>query len=68
MLGGEYTKAVEMAHIIADKRKMSRRINRIIGQLKAIRESLEKQGDAECFRVLQQLAAVKGALGGMTQA
>jgi DNA-binding FrmR family transcriptional regulator len=52
-----------MAHVTSDKKKLLSRIRRIKGQLTALENSLEN--DVECFAVLQQIAAVRGASNGL---
>ena len=59
-----------MAHIERDRRKLVARINRLIGQLEAVRGLLEQEGDAEerCFEVMRQLSSIKGAQRGLMTA
>lgn len=52
-----------MPHSPADKRKALARVRRIRGQLDALERALED--GAECAPVLQQLAAVRGAVNGL---
>lgn len=52
-----------MPHSPADKKKALTRVRRIRGQLDALERALE-QG-ADCAPVLQQLAAVRGAVNGL---
>lgn len=49
-----------MAHIIANKQKLLLRIKKIKGQLSAIEKALD--GEKECFKVLQQISAARGAM------
>jgi len=51
-----------MAHIKNDK-KILVRVRRIRGQIESIERSIENGND--CYAVLQQTAAVRGALGGL---
>jgi DNA-binding FrmR family transcriptional regulator len=52
-----------MTHTIRDKAKLLNRVRRLAGQVKSIERLLEEE--AECGRVLQQLAASRGALNGL---
>ena len=52
-----------MAHTIANKQKITARVRRIVGQLNGIERAIESE--AGCSAVLQQVAAARGALGGL---
>jgi DNA-binding FrmR family transcriptional regulator len=52
-----------MPHSPADKKKALTRVKRIRGQLDALERALEE--GADCAPVLQQLAAVRGAVNGL---
>jgi FrmR/RcnR family transcriptional regulator, repressor of frmRAB operon len=52
-----------MAHTKKDKEKLLNRVNRIKGQVKAIEKALE--GGDDCSRVLQTIAACRGAINGL---
>lgn len=52
-----------MAHTIASKKKLLNRVRRIKGQASAIEKSLEEE--VECMAILQQVAAIKGAVNGL---
>ena len=52
-----------MAHTIRDKGKLLARIRRIQGQAAAIEKAL--QNEADCMDVLQQIAAIRGAVSGL---
>jgi DNA-binding FrmR family transcriptional regulator len=52
-----------MAHIIENKSKLLARINRIRGQVNAIKKLLEE--DAECSELLNVVASCRGALNGL---
>jgi len=55
-----------MAHTIRDRKPLLTRVRRIQGQLRSLETILEQGG--ECAAVLQQIAAVRGAVTGlMTQ-
>lgn len=51
-----------MSHLHENKKIISR-IHRIKGQLEAIEKSLNE--DTDCFQVLQNFAACKGAMNGL---
>lgn len=53
-----------MAHTVRDKRKLLTRIRRIKGQSEALERALEKE-DGDCAAVLQQIAAIRGAVNGL---
>ncbi len=53
-----------MAHLARDKARLTARVRRIGGQLAAIERALDDE--AECGEVLHQLAAVRGAIHGLT--
>lgn len=52
-----------MAHTIKDKSKLLARIRRIQGQLRSLETRLD--AEADCTEVLQQIAAVRGAVNGL---
>jgi len=52
-----------MAHTIAGKKKLLNRVRRIKGQTLAVEKSLLNETD--CMVVLQQVAAIKGAVNGL---
>ncbi|MCW8040643.1 MULTISPECIES: metal/formaldehyde-sensitive transcriptional repressor [Acinetobacter] len=52
-----------MSHLHQDK-KILNRVKRLQGQLNAVEQSLQ-QPHAECIAVLQQAAAIKGAVNGL---
>ncbi|UUO22130.1 metal/formaldehyde-sensitive transcriptional repressor [Colwellia sp. M166] len=52
-----------MSHTQAGKKKLIARIRRIKGQAVAVESSLEAAND--CMAVLQQVAALKGAVNGL---
>lgn len=51
-------------HTVASKAKLIARVRRLRGQLEAVERALE--AEAPCGDVLNQLASVRGALGGLT--
>ena len=52
-----------MAHIARDQKKLLGRVRRIRGQVEAIDRLIE--GGRECDEVLQQIAALRGAVNGL---
>jgi len=53
-----------MVHTVRDRAKLLNRIRRIRGQVGAIEGLLQEQAD--CERVLQTIAACRGAINGLT--
>jgi DNA-binding FrmR family transcriptional regulator len=55
-----------VAHILRDQKKLLNRLSRLEGQLKALRTTIEgAEKDADCHSVMQQVASMRGALGGL---
>ncbi len=52
-----------MPHSPEDKKKVLARVRRVRGQLDALERALES--GADCAPVLQQLAAIRGAVNGL---
>ncbi len=52
-----------MPHTIKGKKQLLTRIRRIKGQAEALEKALEKE--TECSAVLQQIAAIRGAVNGL---
>ena len=52
-----------MAHTIRDKAKLLARVRRIQGQAIALEKELVKESD--CVPILQQIAAIRGAVNGL---
>jgi len=52
-----------MGHTIRSKKPLLARVRRMKGQLEALERALDT--DAECGAVLQQIAAVRGAVNGL---
>lgn len=52
-----------MSHTIAGKKKLLSRVRRIKGQSIALETALE--GKPDCMAILQQVAAIKGAVNGL---
>ncbi len=52
-----------MAHTIQGKAKLLTRVRRIRGQSAALEDALESEAD--CAAILQQIAAIRGAVNGL---
>jgi DNA-binding FrmR family transcriptional regulator len=52
-----------VAHTAKEKTKLLNRVRRIRGQVEALERAIAE--DAECAPVLQQIAACRGAMGGL---
>lgn len=52
-----------MPHTVKDKKKLLTRVRRIKGQAEALERALEQEVD--CSEILQQIAAVRGAVNGL---
>lgn len=56
-------RGINMSHTIIGKRKLLTRVRKIKGQTIALENSLE--GEPDCMKVLQQIAAIKGGVNGL---
>lgn len=52
-----------MAHTLKGKKPLLARVRRIKGQAEALEKALEQE--TECAAVLQQIAAIRGAVNGL---
>lgn len=52
-----------MPHTVKGKKQLLTRVRRIRGQAEALEKALEQEAD--CSAVLQQIAAVRGAVNGL---
>lgn len=52
-----------MAHVVERRKPLLARVRRIKGQVEALESVLDQ--DAECMAVLQQIAAIRGAVNGL---
>ncbi|VVD62114.1 metal/formaldehyde-sensitive transcriptional repressor [Pandoraea cepalis] len=50
-------------HTIREKHKLLARVRRIQGQAQALERQLNEEGD--CIEILQQIAAIRGAVNGL---
>ena len=55
-----------MSHVAKERKKLLARVNRIAGQIAALRETIERADDnAECHAVMHQIASIRGAMNGL---
>ncbi len=57
-----------MSHITLHKKRLTGRINRLIGQLEGVGRMVAQAAegdDVTCYKVMQQLAAARGAMNGL---
>jgi DNA-binding FrmR family transcriptional regulator len=54
---------IALAHTIENKKPLLSRVRRMQGQLGSLEKALEADGD--CSAILQQIAAVRGAVNGL---
>ncbi|MCA9563794.1 MAG: metal/formaldehyde-sensitive transcriptional repressor [Myxococcales bacterium] len=55
-----------MSHVVANRKKLLARVNRLIGQMNALKGDIETaEHDEDCARILQQIASIRGAIGGL---
>jgi DNA-binding FrmR family transcriptional regulator len=52
-----------MSHVTKDKKSLLTRVRRIKGQAEAIEKALDNE--SECTAILQQIAAIRGAVNGL---
>lgn len=52
-----------MAHTVKDKKRLLTRVRRLKGQAEALERALNNEVD--CSAVLQQIAAIRGAVNGL---
>lgn len=52
-----------MPHTVKEKNHLLTRVRRIKGQAQALEKALENE--TECAQILQQIAAIRGAVGGL---
>lgn len=57
---------MEMSHIAKERKKLLGRVNRVLGQMNALKRTVETaETDAECHRIMQQIASIRGAMNGL---
>lgn len=55
-----------MSQVSDNRRKLLGRLNRLIGQMNALRREIENaEGDEPCRSIMQQIASVRGAVNGL---
>ncbi len=54
-----------MSHTIRDKKKLLNRVRRIRGQIGGVERLLLKEDEQDSFRILQTIAACRGAINGL---
>jgi len=54
-----------MTHTVKGQKGLLTRVRRIKGQADALERLIESGEDMECGRVLQQIAAIRGAVAGL---
>ena len=52
-----------MAHTVRDKEKLLKRVNRIIGQVEAVKRGLENED--ECSDIMLLISAARGAMNSL---
>lgn len=52
-----------MSHVVADKEKLIRRVQRVMGQLQAVQRALEEEQD--CGDVMHLISAARGAINSL---
>lgn len=52
-----------MAHTVTGKKQLLTRVRRIRGQAEALERALDEE--TECIAILQQIAAIRGAVNGL---
>ena len=52
-----------MAHTVTGKKQLLTRVRRIKGQAEALERALDEE--TECIAILQQIAAIRGAVNGL---
>jgi FrmR/RcnR family transcriptional regulator, repressor of frmRAB operon len=56
-----------MSHVVDNRKKLLARVNRLIGQMNALKRDIESaQTDEECRTIMQQLSSIRGAMNGLT--
>ncbi len=56
-----------MSHVVDNRKKLLARVNRLIGQMNALKRDIESAAtDGECDAVMQQLSSIRGAMNGLT--
>lgn len=55
-----------MSHIARERKKLLARVNRIQGQVNALKRAIETAvTDSDCHSIMQQVASIRGAMNGL---
>ncbi len=55
-----------MSHVVNQRKKLLARVNRLIGQLQALKRSIEiAETDEQCHQIMGQMASIRGAMNGL---
>lgn len=55
-----------MSHVTTQRKNLLTRINRLIGQLEALKGAVqEAHSDEHCTQIMGQMASIRGAMNGM---
>ncbi|NIA14812.1 MAG: metal-sensing transcriptional repressor [Nitrospiraceae bacterium] len=55
-----------MTHVSKERKKLLARVNRIAGQVNALKGAIEAaETDADCHSIMQQVASIRGAMNGL---
>ncbi len=56
-----------MSHVVDNRRQLLARVNRLIGQMQALKRDIEAaESDDECRTIMQQLSSIRGAMSGLS--
>ena len=56
-----------MSHVIDNRKKLLGRLNRLIGQMNALKRDIENaESDEECRKIMQQISSIRGAMNGLS--
>lgn len=58
-----------MSHLIDQRKQLLARVNRLLGQMTALRRDIENAAsgsDDECHAIMQQLSSIRGAMNGLS--
>ena len=56
-----------MSHVVDQRKQLLARVNRLLGQMTALRRDIENAStDEECSSIMQQLSSIRGAVNGLS--
>ena len=56
-----------MSHVVDNRKSLLARVNRLIGQMNALKRDIESaETDEECSGIMQQLSSIRGAMNGLS--